>query len=237
MSIENYYYLLINAFVISIPLLLSFDKKVHFYKRWKYYFPAMFIVAFIFIIWDIYFTKIGIWGFNATYLSGITIVNLPLEEVLFFFTIPYACTFIYDSLKMHFPKARFKYFGIIAYSFVTLAITYFTFFHYGKYYSTSTAIVAIFTAFYLLVKRPIYLNRLAFTYIISLVPFLLINGILTGSWIPDEIVWYNAQEFSGIRIGTIPFEDFFYGFSLIALNIIIYERFLLNANKSNFANY
>lgn len=225
MSIENYYYLIINAFVISVPLILSFDKKVHFYKRWKYYFPALFIVALIFIIWDIYFTKIGVWGFNPTYLSGLNIFNLPIEEVLFFFTIPYACTFIYDSFKMHFPNTKFKYFGVVVYSIITLAITYFSFVHAGKYYSTSTAIIVLVALFYLFLKRPIYLNRLAFTYLISLLPFLLVNGILTGSWIPEEVVWYNAQEFSGIRIGTIPLEDFFYGFALIALNIIFYESF------------
>ena len=225
MSIENYYYLFINAFVISVPLILSFDKKVHFYKRWKYYFPALFLVALIFIVWDIYFTKIGIWGFNPTYLSGINIFNLPIEEILFFFTIPYACTFIYDSFKMHFPNIKFKYFGVVVYSIITLAITYFSFVHAGKFYSTSTAIIVLITLFYLFLKRPIYLNRLAFTYLISLAPFLLVNGILTGSWIPEEVVWYNAQEFSGIRIGTIPFEDFFYGFALIALNIIFYESF------------
>lgn len=225
MSIENFYYLIINIFVISIPLALSFDKKVHFYKRWKYYFPALFLVALIFIVWDVYFTKIGIWGFNPTYLSGINIFNLPIEEILFFFTIPYACTFIYDSFKMHFPNIKFKYFGVVVYSIITLAITYFSFVHTGKYYSTSTAIIVLITLFYLFLKRPIYSNRLAFTYLISLAPFLLVNGILTGSWIPEEVVWYNAQEFSGIRIGTIPFEDFFYGFALIALNIIFYESF------------
>lgn len=225
MSVENYYYLLINLFVISVPFILSFDKKVHFYKRWKYYFPSMLSVALIFIVWDIYFTKIGVWGFNSIYLSGINVFNLPIEEVLFFFTIPYACTFIYDSIKMHFPHLKFNYFGIFIYSFVTIAISYLSFLHAGKYYSTSTVIIVLFPLFFLFIKKPIYSNRLAFTYLISLIPFLLVNGVLTGSWIREEIVWYNLKEFSGFRIGTIPFEDFFYGFALIALNIILYEVF------------
>lgn len=229
MSIENFYYLIINIFVISIPLALSFDKKVHFYKRWKYYFPALLIVAFIFVVWDIYFTKIGIWGFNPRYLTGIDIINLPLEEVLFFITIPYACTFLYDTFKMYLPNVKFKYLGIITYAFITLAISYFTFFHYGKYYSTSTALVTTIVLGYIFLKRPYYINKLAFAYAISIIPFLLVNGILTGSGIPEQIVWYNPNEFSGIRIGTIPFEDFFYGFSLIALNIILYETFQLKS--------
>jgi lycopene cyclase domain-containing protein len=48
------------------------------------------------------------------------------------------------------------------------------------------------------------------------------NGYLTGR----PIVLYNSQEFLGIRVGTIPLEDFFYGFGLIAITIVLWEYFL-----------
>lgn len=57
--------------------------------------------------------------------------------------------------------------------------------------------------------------------------FFIVNGILTGSWIDEPVVWYNDSENLGIRIGTIPFEDAFYGFLLIALVIDLY-RYLQN---------
>jgi len=50
---------------------------------------------------------------------------------------------------------------------------------------------------------------------------LLANGYLT--WRP--IVTYNSEFFLGVRVFTIPVEDFIYGFSLIALSVILWEYF------------
>jgi lycopene cyclase domain-containing protein len=49
----------------------------------------------------------------------------------------------------------------------------------------------------------------------------LVNGFLTG----QNIVIYNAGFFLGLRIGSIPLEDFFFGFSMITLTIIFWEYF------------
>jgi len=49
----------------------------------------------------------------------------------------------------------------------------------------------------------------------------IVNGYLT--WRP--IVIYNEAKMLGVRLFTIPIEDFFFGFSLIGLNLIIWEYF------------
>jgi lycopene cyclase domain-containing protein len=74
-------------------------------------------------------------------------------------------------------------------------------------------------------SRKNLLSRFYIGYLVILVPFLIINGILTGSFIKEQVVWYNDQENLGIRIGTIPFEDIFYGLSLILMNYYLTERF------------
>jgi lycopene cyclase domain-containing protein len=50
---------------------------------------------------------------------------------------------------------------------------------------------------------------------------LLVNGYLTGA----DIVQYDPRFFLGVRIGSIPVEDFFFGFSMVSLTIIFWEYF------------
>ena len=56
---------------------------------------------------DIYFTSRAVWSFNADYITGIKLSNLPLEEVLFFLLFPIA-VFIYACIRAYFPKTQKK---------------------------------------------------------------------------------------------------------------------------------
>ncbi|GIR49788.1 MAG: hypothetical protein CM15mP58_18850 [Burkholderiaceae bacterium] len=50
-------------------------------------------------------------------------------------------------------------------------------------------------------------------FLVMLIPFFIVNGVLTGSWIVDQVVWYNDTENLGLRISTIPIEDGIYAYS------------------------
>ena len=99
-------YTIILLASISVPFLLSFDKKLQFYKQWKYLLPSIIAIALFYIVGDIYFTKIGVWGFNRDYLSSIFLFKLPIEEWLFFIAIPYASIFLHDVLHVYFPSFK-----------------------------------------------------------------------------------------------------------------------------------
>jgi lycopene cyclase domain-containing protein len=62
-------------------------------------------------------------------------------------------------------------------------------------------------------------------FLILLVPFFIVNGFLTGSWIHEEVVWYNNAENLGIRIGSVPIEDSIYALTMLLTIYILMEKF------------
>lgn len=223
---SKYLYLTINLCSIAIPLLASFYPKAPFFKQWKYLAPAILIPGILFLIWDEYFTRIGIWGFNPTYLTGLYIGSLPIEEVLFFICIPYACVFTYFALDHLTNKDILKPYEVLVTGILILALLVSGIFHLDKAYTGTTFILlAMFLSVEWLKNKAQYMSRFYFTFMIILVPFFIVNGILTGSFIEGEVVWYNNEENLGIRLGTIPLEDVFYGMLLLMMNVSLFEIF------------
>lgn len=221
---ETYTYLLVNLACISVPFLASFYPKHAFYKDWKPFFKANLIVTLLFVIWDSIFTEIGIWGFNETYLTGINIINLPLEEVLFFICIPYACVFSYFAFQYFFKtNVLQKSQAIISYIFIAILLIA-AIFNYDKLY---TAVTFFATSFYLifLVYKKVDLSLHYLSYLFVMPFFILSNGVLTGSFLVEPIVWYNDAENLGLRISNIPIEDSVYGLLMIFMNIEFYNYF------------
>ena len=223
-------YLLLDGLTVLFPLALSFDKKVAFYKSWKYLIFGFLLVGIPFIIWDVIFTKIGVWGFNPDYLTGINLYNLPIEEVLFFVVVPFACTFIYACVKAYFPKLRLTGFNRIFYAMLVIYAIAIMILGFTGYYSTIAGFLAI-ASIPILGKLKVNLRFLPLSFLIALIPFFIVNGILTGSGIDAPVVWYKNAENAGIRFFTIPIDDVAYAWTLIAGNIAVYQYFMERSVK------
>tara|TARA_B100001059_G_scaffold211992_1_gene226732 strand:+ start:830 stop:1525 length:696 start_codon:yes stop_codon:yes gene_type:complete len=216
-------YLILMLVSFGSCLVLSFDKKVAFYKNMRFFIPAVFAVAIPFLIWDEYFTINDIWGFNQTYLQGFYLGSLPLEEVLFFFLIPYCCVFIYEVLIAYFPNASLqKVTRIFSLVFVASGILM-ALLNMDKWYTMSACSIAVLCVVFCLRGKYIWYPRAIFAFLVAMLPFLIVNGVLTGAVTPAPIVWYNESHIIGLRIVTIPLEDVFYNFSLLIPIIGIYH--------------
>ncbi|MFM6977059.1 MAG: lycopene cyclase domain-containing protein [Sphingobacteriaceae bacterium] len=215
-------YLLINTLTILFPLLLSFDKKVRFVQYWKHLIPSLVLTGLVFLIWDLIFTWNGVWSFNPDYVLGIYFQGLPLEEMLFVITVPFACIFIYEGLN-HYIKtdvlaslSRWISIGLMLLSITLL------FLYYDRIYTLVTFGLLLPLLIYIrFVRQAAWLSRFYLAYLVSLLPFYIVNGLLTS--IP--VVMYNDAENMAIRVGTIPFEDHFYSLALLLMNMLFFEYF------------
>lgn len=222
-------YLFLDLITILGPLALSFDKKVAFYKQWKHWAIATAITSITYILWDIWFTLSHIWEFNFNFLFGPKFLQLPLEEYFFFLVVPYACLFVYACLKAYFPqwKIRNYYFWPTLTSLCGL----FAIVNYDKLYTMVTFGLLTITFIALQLYRSelfkSFSAHLWWSWVICIIPMSYVNGILTSK----PVLIYNNIENCQFRIGSIPFEDFFYNFLYMTWMITIYE-ILQKRNKA-----
>ena len=220
---HHYLYLIILISSIFVPFIFTFHKRLKFHHHFKFLAFGLILMLFIFIPWDIWFTEIGIWGFNEYYISGVYFFNLPLEECLFFICIPFCCIFTYHVVWTLSVDKSFK--SMKNTSFILSIILFFAgVFWMDKLYTFYTFIGLSIV----LLVAPFIVNMKIFfkAFFILLIPFFIVNGLLTGSFIENQIVWYNDNHNLGIRLFTIPIEDVFYNCFMLLLVMIGYQKTL-----------
>lgn len=180
----------------------------------------------VFIPWDSLFTAYGIWGFNDKYVTGQKLAYLPMEEWLFFPATHFACIFIYECLNVYIKKDILKNIYkpiLLAFAFVGLAALVM---YPGQLYSSlkmgGAGLMVLIMVF---VFKPVWLSRFTLAFLVSLIPFFIMNSILTGSFIDEEIVWYNPAHIFNVRLGTIPVEDMWYNLFMLLTTVGFYEWF------------
>jgi lycopene cyclase domain-containing protein len=217
-------YLYLHLFSFIPVFALSFDKRVHYYTSWKYLFPAIGVVAAIFIAWDVVFTEMNVWNFNEGYFLGIRFLGLPIEEWLFFVTIPFASIFIYACLNYYVPKnyllpvEQYISWGLIV-AFTLLSIIFWK----QIYTSTTCILAAAFTLYHYLFLPKAERARFYFAFLVILIPFTFVDGVLTGSYTIEPIVIYHPEEFLNLRITSVPLEDYIYGFLMLFAMVSLME--------------
>ena len=225
----HYAYLMLMGGSFFFPFILSFDKKVAFYKSWPALIPALLLTGLFFWPLDIVYTVYGIWGFNPDYYSW-SFLGLPDGEWLFFLIVPYCCVFIYACLNAYIERDLLaSYQRYLDWFFLTVFLLV-GFSNLGRAY---TGVKFLMPACLLIlnvwVLRTSWRSRFYLAFFVSCVPFALVNGVLTGGFLERPIVLYNdshnLSSVLGSRMVSIPFDDFAYNFLLLLMCVNWFEYF------------
>jgi lycopene cyclase domain-containing protein len=220
MEIARFTYLLLLVLTLGYPLYKSFEPRIRFYTRFRYILPSLLFSALPFWIWDIAFEQSGVWHFNPGYTIGISLWGLPLEEWLFFLIVPFACFFIYEVVLYFTGNKPLPYIKPFTWALAVFLLITGILSHERLYTFINFTLAALLLMTMLLRSiHPGKLSGFLKGYVVSLLPFFLVNGALTK--IP--VVLYNNAENLNLRIYSIPVEDMVYLLSLLFLNFWIYE--------------
>ncbi|MDF2550932.1 MAG: lycopene cyclase protein [Chryseobacterium sp.] len=222
----QYTYLAINFFTVIICFLFSFHPKIKFHRHFKAFMMASLLVAVFFIVWDVWFTKIGVWWFNDRYLIGSRLFGLPIEELMFFICIPFSCIFTYFCLDKFFKldwNPDFERIFVIISITVLLCLSVYFEQRIYPFVTFFTTAISLFVLYFILKVK--WIGKASLIYLILMPGFLAVNGILTGSGLDSPIVNYNPEYIIGIRIFTIPIEDTVYGYEMILWNLYFFQKF------------
>jgi len=214
-------YLLFNLLLLIPPLVLGRGPDSGMAGRWGDAARSILWMALPFLVWDAWVAGRH-WNFNDSFVLGPRVAGLPLEEILFFFTVPFACLFLWRSVfAKQAPRSvpglvrLYRLPWLLAPGGVLL-------FASGRQYTglTLLALAAVCTwddrAGTRLLLQPRFLRFLAAVLGLTAI----FNGYLTAR----PVVLYGAQYQLDWRLVTIPIEDFGYGLALVIGVVVGFER-------------
>lgn len=103
---------------------------------------------------------------------------------------------------------------------------------------TFLTILSLFVVYfldYILGTKLLWKKKYYLFYLLIVVLHTIVDNYLNGRWgLGSYIVGpYDPTSYSGIKLWFTPLENYFFGFSLISLNIVLYEFFKNKFGKTN----
>jgi lycopene beta-cyclase len=103
-------YLVLMAACVAVTLPLELVLKAGVYRRPRRWLAALVPVFVVFNLWDWVAIRRGHWTYSPRYTTGINLLGLPLEELVFFLVVPTCALLTYQAVTRLLPppcrKAR-----------------------------------------------------------------------------------------------------------------------------------
>lgn len=221
-------YLLFDLAILAVPFVVGAFRFAYFYDRLAVALRATLWAALPFVAWDAAVAGRH-WWWNPAYVLGPSALGLPLEELLFFLAVPLTCLFTWERLlggdraaprrEPLLGRLRLEHLYPLAWALVPLGIVVAA---RGQEY-TGFALVALGVA--ALLDHALGVGLLVVPRALAFFGAVLAltvacNGYLTAR----PVVLYDERYQLGLRLATIPVEDFVFGLALVWLTTSLYQR-------------
>lgn len=224
----NYTYLLVNLGLLLFSGLVFSNRQINFAGQSKFIILAVLINVFAFSVPTEFLTQLKVIVFNPPYLSGMTLWELPIEELLLSLLLPFSGIAIYLFMNMRYKDNSLEKYSLALSNMMLGVCIAMLYFGHQKLYTLFT--FSILLVFLLYIE---YVNRIRFMYkfyrafLVSLLLFYTVYGILTS--IP--VIQYTTEETLNFNFSHIPFESHFYYMSMLLLSVYLYELFKSRARN------
>lgn len=97
--LEPLAYIGVLVFVLVVTLPLQLVLKARVYTKPLRLVLSLLPMLILFLIWDFYAIDRGHWFFDENRVTGFALGILPIEELLFFITVPIASLLTFEAVR------------------------------------------------------------------------------------------------------------------------------------------
>ncbi|MBB5636423.1 lycopene cyclase domain-containing protein [Pedobacter cryoconitis] len=224
----NYTYLFVNLALLLLPVLLFSIRQLDFTNNSKFIILAVLINVFAFSIPTEFLTQLKVIVFNPPYLSGMTLWQLPIEELLFSFILPLSGLAIYLFLNYRFPdNSHDKYSLALSNIMLGVCIAMLYFGHQKLYTLFTFSILLVFILYIEYVNKIRFMYRFYRAFLVTLIPFYIVYSVIVNL----PVIQYNSVETLRFNQFNIPFETPFYFMAMLLLTVYLFEFFKLRSRR------
>ena len=90
-----------RCLLVTLPLMVL---KAGVYRRTRRWLAALVPVFLAFSLWDWLAIRRGHWSYSSSYTTGIELLGLPLEELVFFLVVPTCALLTYQAVVRLLPS-------------------------------------------------------------------------------------------------------------------------------------
>lgn len=224
MQIQQYYLLALSVIIFALPFLANIYFKEKGLKRALLnYVKSFSIVGLLLTLLMSFIVERGDIQFNNKFTTGLKLANLPIESITLLFAIGFASIALYELISVKFKEKKIlldnAFFYLFAFTYFALSIVF------SNYEYTSTifflnGVLMIAVSYFR--NNNVFLSKNFYVFsLISVITFILVSAILTMT----SMINYSTSSIAGFRIGSIPFEDFFFSFFILSSLLTVYYFF------------